>query len=209
MSDNFTSVELEELAQLERTLMKVKKAFGGRTVVIKGNSVEVSEPGSDIVMEYSLKDVLRRIHKKERGNADVNGRRATVRSNSRYSLATYGPSAARKRKTKTLRNTTRANADKAMATKAAMAAIAVKAMQDRLRALRRIEREKKKAERALAAGAAGAGSGAVHSPSLSRSRSSSGSNNVGELASMLNSMTVTEVKSEIAELEAALAKMGL
>ena len=102
-----------------------------------------------------------------------------------------------------------------MATKAAKAAIAVKAMQDRLRALRRIEREKKKAERALAAGAgaagagAGAGAGAVHSPSLSRSRSSSGSNNVGELTSMLNSMTVTEVKSEIAELEAALAKMGL
>lgn len=85
----------------------------------------------------------------------------------------------------------------------------IRAIKNRLRALRLVERLKKKALLEAAAGGAGAAGSPSRSTSSSRSGSSHSNNNMNELIAGLGDMRVEEVESEIAKLEKALAQMGL
>lgn len=192
-----TAKELEELVRLEAQLEKVRKAFSGKKVTFRGDAVYVSNPGSNIEIEYRLKDVLRVIKKKEQGTTL---RHSNSRVASKYSRATHGKSATR-------RKTKRASA--AVGFTNAVKRAEIRAMENRLRALRLAERLKKKALREAAAGGAGAGGSPSRSTSGSRSGSSHSNNNMNALIAGLGDMSVAEVKSEIAQLEEALARMGL
>jgi hypothetical protein len=189
MSNKLTEKELEQLLRLEMQLEKVRKAFHGKTVQIRGDTVVVSVPGSNVEIEYNLKDLLKAIKRKERGNV---GHRKTVRAG---------------RKNASTRKSTNGMSIAVEANNAKKAKIAI---ENRLRALRRAEREKKKATAAAGgAGAGGAGAGAARSPSSSKNSSAGSNNNMAGLVAGLGDMSVADVQSEIAVLEEALARMGL